>query len=173
MIINSIRQKNESETERNTDRLLSLRNIEGLKHNVSTKKERQNSFEDIHNYLSKMSQRADPPYIVSPGRAKKLKALSESKGKIFHNRQSLASDSILYLDNIKPAKISSSQTTIKSLQKDKIHKNSNLIKHILKKSGVTGAFKKNSGKAESPLRPEIHHCRNKSYRATLITIQAD
>ncbi|OMJ89114.1 hypothetical protein SteCoe_8841 [Stentor coeruleus] len=174
MIINSIRQKNEIEIERNTDRLLSLRNVEVLKHNSSNKKERrQNAFEDIHNYLSKMSQRADPPYIVSPSRAKKIQALTESKGKLLHNRQRLASDSILYLDNIKPAKISSSQTTIKSLQKDAIQKNSNLINHIFKKSGLTKGFKKTSEKEESPLRPEIHHCRNKSYRATLITIQAD
>ncbi|OMJ85113.1 hypothetical protein SteCoe_13639 [Stentor coeruleus] len=173
MIINSIRQRYEIETERNTDRLVSLRTIENLKHNFS-KKDRQDISGDIQNYLSKMSQRPNPPIIVSPHHDYKTENILESKRKKLHSRLRLASDSGLCIEITKNVRMSASQASLKSSAKDHMFSNSSMVKNILKKSGISGLFKENCREiVESPLRPEIHHCRNKSYRATLITLQAD
>lgn len=173
MIIESIRQRFEIETERNTDRLVSLRTIENLKHNFS-KKDRQEISGDIQNYLSRMSQRPNPPIIVSPHNDYKTEKITDSKKKSLHSRLRLASDSTLYIDTTKTIRMSASQASIKSSTKDPMFSNSSMVKSILKKSGISGLFKDSCREIiESPLRPEIHHCRNKSYRATLITLKAD
>ncbi|OMJ93958.1 hypothetical protein SteCoe_3020 [Stentor coeruleus] len=163
MIINSIKQRYEIEIERNTDRLLSLRTIENLKHNFS-KKDRQEISGDIQNYLSRMSQRPNPPIIVSPRYDHRAEKINESKKKILHSRLRVSSDSTLYIDTTKNIRMSSSQASIKSSAKDIMLSNSNMVKNILKKSGISGLFKENCREiVDSPLKPEIHHCRNKSY----------
>ncbi|OMJ77516.1 hypothetical protein SteCoe_22877 [Stentor coeruleus] len=164
MMINYIKEKNNIENERNSNRLETLRTVENLKHKTATKKEKIKFSENIQNILYTINQKIHPPYYVTPQHTNKIKEPFVNKSNIFHNRQRIASDSHLGSDTTRSIRMSASQVSIKTIE-DGVFENSYFVKSILKKSGISGFFKENYNKdSESPVGMRIRHFRNKTHR---------
>lgn len=164
MMINYIKEKNNIENERNSDRLEALRTVENLKHKIPTKKEKIESSENIQSILYAINQKIHPPFYVTPQHKNKMKETFVNKSNIFHNRQRIASDSHLGSDTTRNIRMSASQVSIKQIE-DGEFESSYLVKSILKRSGISGFFKENFNKdLDSNIGMKIRHFRNKTHR---------
>ncbi|OMJ75820.1 hypothetical protein SteCoe_24958 [Stentor coeruleus] len=163
MMINCIKEKNNIENKRNSNRLETLRTVENLKHIITPKKEKIMSPENIQNALHSINQKILPPYYVTPQHTSKIKEPFTNKNIIFRSRQRNASDSRLGSDTTRSIRMSASQVSIKP--NDDGLENSYLVKSILKRSGISGFFKENYNKdLDSPVGVKIRHFRNKTHK---------